>query len=180
MNNKLIVINLFGGPGSGKSTQAAMLFAKLKMKGCNVELVTEYAKDLTWQESQFVLKNQLYIFAKQHHRIWRLQNKVDIVITDSPLIQNLIYSDGMSDDYKKLVVSENEMFNNINILLKRPNVYENHGRIQTKEESMIIDDRTFDLFEKNNQEIHLTTHVGEDDVSSEIYRFITTLLNLNP
>jgi adenylylsulfate kinase-like enzyme len=43
---KLHVINLFGGPGTGKSTLAAALFTDLKMKGINAELVTEFAKDL--------------------------------------------------------------------------------------------------------------------------------------
>lgn len=40
-----LVVNLFGGPGSGKSTGAAYVFARLKMLGYNAELVTEFAKD---------------------------------------------------------------------------------------------------------------------------------------
>lgn len=46
-----IVINLFGGPGSGKSTGAAYIFSQLKMKGINCELITEYAKDKTWEKN---------------------------------------------------------------------------------------------------------------------------------
>ena len=48
---KTVVINLFGGPGCGKSTIAAELFAILKKQGYEVELVTEYAKDKVWEES---------------------------------------------------------------------------------------------------------------------------------
>ena len=44
------VINLFGGPGCGKSTTAADLFARMKLRGLSVELVTEYAKDVVWDE----------------------------------------------------------------------------------------------------------------------------------
>ena len=33
-----LVVNLFGGPGSGKSTGAAYVFARLKMLGYNAEL----------------------------------------------------------------------------------------------------------------------------------------------
>lgn len=40
------VINLYGGPGTGKSTTAAMLFAKMKLAGFNCEYVPEFAKDL--------------------------------------------------------------------------------------------------------------------------------------
>ena len=46
------VINLFGNPGSGKSTVAAYLFSELKSRGLEVELVTETAKDLVWDEDR--------------------------------------------------------------------------------------------------------------------------------
>ena len=35
----MIVVNLFGVPGAGKSTGAAYVFSKLKMQGINAELV---------------------------------------------------------------------------------------------------------------------------------------------
>ena len=44
-NKQLKVINLYGGPGTGKSTTAAALFALIKREGYNVELVTEFAID---------------------------------------------------------------------------------------------------------------------------------------
>lgn len=53
----MIVINLFGEPGAGKSTGAAYVFAMLKMNGVNAELVTEYAKDITWEETKEAFKN---------------------------------------------------------------------------------------------------------------------------
>ena len=40
-----LLISLYSGPGSGKSTGAAWIFAKLKLAGVNAELVTEFAKD---------------------------------------------------------------------------------------------------------------------------------------
>ena len=40
-----IVVNLIGGPGSGKSTTAAGLFYNLKKLGINCEMALEYAKD---------------------------------------------------------------------------------------------------------------------------------------
>ena len=51
----MIVINLWGAPSSGKSTGASYLFSELKLKGYNVELVTEFAKDLTWEEKSRVI-----------------------------------------------------------------------------------------------------------------------------
>lgn len=48
MKNALVV-NLFGGPGCGKSTTMARLFADLKTRGLNVEMVSEFAKDLVYE-----------------------------------------------------------------------------------------------------------------------------------
>ena len=41
----MIIVNLFGVPGAGKSTGAAYIFSQLKMKGINAELITEFAKE---------------------------------------------------------------------------------------------------------------------------------------
>ena len=45
----MLVVNLFGAPGAGKSTGAAYIFSQLKMAGINAELVTEFAKDKVWE-----------------------------------------------------------------------------------------------------------------------------------
>ena len=82
----MLVVNLFGAPGAGKSTGAAYIFSRLKLAGINAELVTEFAKDKVWEESKAVFQNQAYIFGKQYFRISRVQDKVDVVITDSPIL----------------------------------------------------------------------------------------------
>src|SRR5262245_20723095 len=60
-----LTVNLFGGPGCGKSTNAALVFGKLKNDGINVELVTEFAKELTWEGRSGALRFQPYVTAKQ-------------------------------------------------------------------------------------------------------------------
>ena len=87
----MLLINLYGAPGAGKSTGAAYIFTRLKMEGVNAELVTEFAKDKVWEESKAVFDNQAYIFGKQYFRISRLQDKVDVVVTDSPIILSCYY-----------------------------------------------------------------------------------------
>jgi len=78
------VINLFGGPGSGKSTTAAGLFQKMKLKHMSVELISEYAKKLVYSNRlENMLDQQEYIFAKQNNMLHMLRDKVDFVITDS-------------------------------------------------------------------------------------------------
>ena len=100
------VINLFGEPGAGKSTGAAYIYSQLKMRGINVELVTEYAKDKVWEENTVVFKNQAYIFGKQFYRISRCEDKVDIIITDSPLPLSIIYNqnENLTENFDKTVM----------------------------------------------------------------------------
>ena len=86
------VLNIWGGPGIGKSTTAAGLFYEMKKLGLNVELVQEYAKDAVWEKRHNILDDQIYIFAKQQRRIARLaEHNIDWVITDSPIPLGLVY-----------------------------------------------------------------------------------------
>jgi hypothetical protein len=136
-----IVINLFGGPGISKSTTAAGIFSLLKLHGVDCELVTEFAKDLTWEERQKTLKNQIYIFGKQNHRLWRLNNHVDIIITDSPLLLSLVYDDGSLSGLTQLIKQSVDLYTNYNFLLKRVKPYNPNGRSQTEEQAREIDDK---------------------------------------
>lgn len=136
---KTVVINLFGGPGCGKSTIAAELFATLKKQGYEVELVTEYAKDKVWEESYKTLENQIYVFSKQLHRMWRLKDKVQFIITDSPLLLSIIYDKDKNEDLKNLVITKFNSFDNINIVINRSTVYNQNGRYQNEEQANEID-----------------------------------------
>lgn len=104
---KTTVINLIGAPGTGKSTLASELFALMKWQGYDVEIVSEYAKELVWEERTETFKNELYLFAKQHHRMFRLKDKVQYIITDRPLILSLFYNYKYGDnsiDFKNIVL----------------------------------------------------------------------------
>lgn len=92
----LKVINFWARPGAGKSTTAAGLFNLMKCLDCSVELVTEYAKDKTYEKNYGVLGNQLKVFAEQDNRLRRLEGQVEWAITDSPLGIGEVY---MTDEY---------------------------------------------------------------------------------
>lgn len=135
---KTIVISLIGPPGTGKSTIAAELFAEMKWAGMDVELVTEYAKDLIWENRNKTLSNQKYVFGKQHQRFFRLNKVVKYIVTDSPLILNCHYDDkygGGTEAFQKLVIDEVNKYQNLNVLLHRTKPYVQKGRNETEEES---------------------------------------------
>lgn len=133
-----LVVNLLGGPGSGKSTTAAGVFYELKTSGVNCELITEYAKDKTWLKDYRTLQNQIYVFANQYHRIWRVADQVDVVITDSPILLSAIYGT-TSDLFKALVVETFNEYENLTYFINRAKPFNPAGRSQTEEEAKLID-----------------------------------------
>ncbi len=146
----MILVNLFGGPGSGKSTFAARLFSELKAVGINAELVSEYAKDKVYEENKTVFKNQLYLFAKQYYKIATCADKVDVVVTDSPLLLSIIYNKSpiLGEEFEKLVLKISNSFNNINLFVERTHDYQNDGRIHSEEESNEISKQILELLSK--------------------------------
>lgn len=138
-------INIFGGPGVGKSTLAASLFAEMKRAGMSVELVTEVAKDFVWEERFETLKNQLYIVSKQYRNLVRVKDKVDYVITDAPIINGCIYNDlydgGLPQSYNDMIIDlHNQVLTpSINICVGREFEYDTAGRYQTLEQAVQVD-----------------------------------------
>lgn len=140
------VINLYGGPGCGKSTTAAGVFSELKQRGVNCEYVHEWIKWSVWEKRNVIFDDQLYIFAKQHHMLFSLDGQVDIAICDSPLLLSNIYGElypnGSIKGMKNFAPMVEECFNkfdNYNIVLERKKVYNPMGRVQSEEEAMDID-----------------------------------------
>lgn len=143
-----LVCNLFAGPGAGKSTTAALVFAELKKQGFEVELAHEYAKDLTWEERHKTIRFQPYVTAKQMWRVHRLLGQVDVVITDSPILFATIYQgEGYTQAFEDYVVDAFRSWNNINFFLERSvdKKYSAKGRRQTEQEAIKLDKIVFDM-----------------------------------
>lgn len=136
---KPVIINMYGGPGCGKSTLAARIFSEMKCEGINCELVTEYAKDLVWREMHKVKQDEIYIFAKQQHKLKMISPNVDYIITDSPLLLPIIYDTTGNTKFYDLVLHEYNSYNNVNFLLRRFKEYNPAGRNQTEVEAKSLD-----------------------------------------
>lgn len=149
-------INLFGGPGVGKSTTAAAIFVEMKRRGMNVELVTEVAKDFVWEGRMKTLDIQPYVTIKQFRNLYRLKGKVDYVITDAPILLGCIYADKYAPtlpaSYKQLIVDlhKQELDPSVNIVLERLFDYDSNGRYQSEEEALQLDRDIQNILDTNN------------------------------
>lgn len=140
------VINFWAGPGSGKSSCAADLFAEMKWGNHNVELIDEYAKIKVWEHHRNILEDQMYVSAKQNRKLERLQGQVDWVIADSPLLMCIPYiPSGYCSHFKPLIREMFDRYDNINYFLIREKAYNPIGRNQTEEEAKELDNQIKNL-----------------------------------
>lgn len=144
---KLKVINLWAGPGAGKSTTAAGLFNLMKRERFEVELVGEVAKDYTWEKSTR-LSNQLLILAEQEHRVRRLIGQCEYAIVDSPFPLGTLYTSELWEARLLPIIDKLwDDYENYDFLLQRSRKpFQKFGRNQTFEQAVEIDGRVQNLF----------------------------------
>jgi hypothetical protein len=122
------------------------------MLGINCELVSEFAKDKTWEHNDTALNCQEYVFGKQSYRLARCRDEVDVIITDSPLPLTIIYTkdEKLVEPMTNLVMTIFDSYDNINFFINRTKPYNPKGRNQTAEESDAISLRIKELYNKLN------------------------------
>jgi hypothetical protein len=150
MEYNTLTIAFIGGPGCGKSRTAARLFADLKELGNEVELCTEFAKDLTWEENWEALGDSMYVTGCQQRRESRLVGKVEYIVTDSPIILGPLYfkEHAIHKEYELLINGLYKAKNIVTIFLNRIGEYHHNGRTQTEEESREIDQKLLAYMDK--------------------------------
>lgn len=180
MRENPIVVNLFGGPGCGKSTVAAGLFYKLKCDGFyDCELVTEVAKDIIWSGAPHQLANQPYVFGEQYFRLWRLIGKVDVIITDSPILLSVNYDVTKTQEFEDLCLAKFREFNNHNFYLTRTDYQQPfvlNGRVNDLESSLIKDKEIRDTLNKHKVITSIINGKTSEEKTDKIYKIILEVM----
>ena len=153
---KTKVINLVGSPSSGKSLIAALLFAELKMMHKRAEYVQEYAKSLVWQNRLYELANQYNVSMSQYKMIKAVNNQVEYICLDSPLLLGIYYNrfhpHNVSNIQKteEMILSKIKEFDNIYIFIERNKEfpYEMEGRIHDEKQSDEISNKLKDILKE--------------------------------
>lgn len=163
------VVNLYGGPGCGKSTLAAGVYYHLKTLGISIELVREYVKAWAWRGHKIEKFDETYIFGKQLREESILYNKVDYIITDRPLNMSAVYdryyeSSGLLVDVceKVRLLQVADGIKHVDLIVKRTKEYVNDGRFETEDSAKKIDELTLTMF----------PHLREVSTIDDVVKFI--------
>ena len=138
-----LLVNFLGAPSSGKTSLSAELFAYMKAQDINVEYTSEYVKGWAWEGKTVGPFDQFYIFGKETHNQSRLFNKVDFIISDSPVMLTAFYhvfyneDEALNDVCQNFyrLAKEKANIKVINFFLPRKKEYITRGRFQTEAEA---------------------------------------------
>ena len=115
--HQLHLVNLYGSVGSGKSTIAAGVFAKLKTLRYSVNLIVEFSRELGYDRSM-AINDMPYVIGNQWHRIQQ-SFRFDFAINDCPLALWTVYHSEMDKECADLIFALERKFPSLNYLLER-------------------------------------------------------------
>ena len=149
------VINIIGGPGSGKSLIAAAIILHLHLHNKTVETIPDYAKSLVWQQNHEVLKNQSFIAQRHFEMLNLLDGQAQYLITECSLPQVLYYNENYADNICDIAKTRAQILewygqhDNVNIFVERGDKkYVHTGRFQDEDQARDIDRGLHALLER--------------------------------
>lgn len=159
-----VVINAFGGPGSGKTTSCLDICAQLKKEGYNAEYVQEVAKELVYDNRMDLLDgseaHQFDMLKEQMKRMDRLIGQTDFIVTDSPILLNAVYNQELTSAYNDMVSQLHNQYSNFSFFMKRDEKeFQEEGRIHNLEQSRQKDREIKDMLKE--REIFYGTYSHE-------------------
>jgi nicotinamide riboside kinase len=172
--NSALLLNLFGGPGIGKTTLAARIFAELKARNIEAACPEEYAKIAIWQGRSYLLDNQLILLGRTWDTITSLADKVDVIILDSPILLCSHYAgDAEPEHFHQTVLDYHRRHDRMNILLKRtPGMtYSTSGRRETSQQAIGIDARIETLLDMSGEAYASVENAS--DTASDLIEYVS-------
>lgn len=175
---KTTIINLYGGPGVGKSTSAAYLYYIMKARGDNVELVREYVKDWAWEGRKFGAYDEIYFLGKQVRHESMLFGKVDYIVTDAPVFMTAYYarlycSHELARGVEEAALAfyqqaKEDGHNHCHVRLERDKPYRADGRYQTEQQALEMD-RGIDTFLQRLDVLQIVSRPEEEDLRKVLH-----------
>ena len=149
----------YGGPGVGKSTLAAAVFAALKTQHYPVELVDEAIKGMAWQELPARGFDTVWLFGKQIRREDIVLRSGGYVISSGPIMMQCYYMQHRGESWAKDLINiaqlSEEIYPSIHLFVDRVVPYKPEGRYEaTEEEATRHDFMIRDFLSYHNLKVH--------------------------
>ena len=145
-----MIINVFGGPGAGKTGSAWEIASELKKRNLHCEYVPEYAKECVY-DGTISTVTQTEIYAEQKRRIDVLVGKVPFVVTDSPIIlSGIVYAENEPAEFRQQALADFNSYENFNFIIRRGDHFEKVGRIHNEQQSKQLDADIKQILDENH------------------------------
>ena len=171
-------VNLWGGPGMGKTGVAQQVSGELKARGIRADYVPEYAKELV-RAGIILAYDQLEILAEQHRREKLCEDALQVVVTDSPLPLSLYHcADQDRAAVEQLIDNRMRGWKVVNYFLERDlsESYETEGRYEDVEGALAKHAALQDILKRRDPSY---TTVATKGASSAIVADVVTWLRLH-
>ncbi len=155
MTSLPIIVNLFGGPGIGKSRVALELTGRLKSQGFDAEYVDEWIKEAAWLGYHDLFNQPDVIAANQRRKLETVKQHCTIVVTDCPLILTVPYAKynvkkWPHESFSAMVTTLFNQYNNYNVWLERnPTIFKQTGRRETLSDATKLDSLIKEFIDNN-------------------------------
>lgn len=146
---RTVVVEVYGGPSSGKSTIAADIYAALKRRHVDAELSREVAKQWVWEGRSVGSFDELYILGAQIREEARLLGQAEVVVTDRPVLMSSVYChlyapttirDGVDTAVAGYYAeSAAQGYARVAVMLPRRHRYVAAGRYEDEEAARLVD-----------------------------------------
>ncbi len=140
----------------------------MKAKGYNVEMAREWVKLWAYEGRSMLYTDQVIVFGNQVREETAFYNKVDILITDSPLILSPFYEKANYGSTTLLPAAKAIMSNAQkygvtywNLLLKRQFPYKTEGRFQSESAAKALDTEMIKFLKTNKLPYETVASVEE-------------------
>lgn len=92
------------------------------------------------------------MFGEQFYKMSRCRDKVEVLVTDSPLPLSILYNKStvLGKEFNDTVMNCFNSFNNVSYLLLRDKPYNQKGRLQTEEEANALQSPLYALLNDYN------------------------------
>lgn len=144
-----VLVNIFGGPGVGKTTIAAEVFIELSKWGKTVHLMQEKSKVDAWLKKPPTLEDQVRYLAETYDEQAKLlrNGRPEVILSDSPVALVGIYTDlngglmGNATHLAKsiMTIALGDHSKELPFLLERMGEYVEDGRFQSEVDAKRLD-----------------------------------------